>query len=280
MRLPAAALVLLLPALLAGCTADEPALEPLEAQTALLSGTVTTLALEPLVGVRVVASDTPFSATTDATGRFEMRLPLGDYILLTKAPGYVDQAQRARLDGTDVALAFQLRAVPTQQPAVRTYEGKGLLACGGVVKNGDGHDEASAHRMDCGASDPNQRPAVEFELGAEPGLMGLVLELSWTPTTEAGKRLVLRATQVNGGTEELLGEVEGEGHARVVVAPSVAALRFGGGGTLRLEAVPTGSFLDEDSALDAGLALQQPFTVYATEFVHAPPPPDFSVLAS
>lgn len=278
MRATLALVALVLPALLAGCAADEPEVQPLEVQTALLSGTVTTLALEPLGGIRVYVPNSPHEALTDSTGRFELRLPLGEYILLTDAPGYVNTAQRARLDGPDVQLAFQLRAVPTQAPSVRTFEAEGLVACGALVQNGDGHDDGSARRVDCGASDTNQRPYVDFVLDAEPGTSGIVIELTWKPTTDAGKRLLLRATQVNGGTEETVGEVEGDGYARVVVAPSVAALRLAAGGTLRVHAVPAGSFLDENSALDAGVVVEQPFTVYVTAFAHAPPAPDFSVL--
>lgn len=277
MRLPLVALLLVLPAL-AGCAAEEAEPTLAAVQTARIVGTVTTESLEPLEGVRVFVPDPATEARTDASGRFEFTLPLGEYLVLTDAPLHINTAQRARLDGPDVTLSFALREKPTQEPGTRSYEARGLLSCSATVKTGDGHSGGNAQTYNCGSSDPNNRASLDFFLEPEPGISGVVIEMAWEPVSQAGKTFTMHAFQVNGGSEEEIGEDEGEGYVSIVIPPSVAQFRFAQGGTLRTLAVPAGSFLDEESPADAGVMFAQEFTVYVTVFSNAPPPQSFSVL--
>lgn len=269
---------LLVTASLAGCTSEEEGPALAAVQTAKLSGTVTTIALEPLADARVLVPDSPYETRTDTTGRFEFVLPLGEYVVITDLADYINAAQRARLDGPDVSLAFQLKPKPTEAPGQRTYEAHGLYSCGATVKTGDSHGDDSSQTFDCGSSDPNARESLDFFLEPEPGISGLVIELSWEPVSDAGRAFHLHAFQMNGETPEEIGETEGLGYARIVVPETAAQIRFSEGGTLRATAVPAGSFLDEESPADVGLVFQQPFAVYVTVFTNAPPPPAFSVI--
>ncbi len=270
-------LILLAPAL-AGCASEDTGPSLAAVQTARLTGTVTTAGLEPLVGARVFVPDSPHETRTDATGAFSFILPLGDYLVVTAVDGYVNAAQRARLDGPDVELRFTLTPKPTEAPGVRIYEAHGYLSCAATVKTGDGHSGGNAQTYNCGGSDPNNRDALDFALDLDPGITGLVIEMKWDPVTDAGKSFRLHALQIVNGVEEEIGENEGIGYISIVIAPSVAQFRFAQGGTLRTVAQPAGSFLDEESPADAGLMFQQPFSIYVSVFTNAPPAPGYSVI--
>lgn len=277
MRLPLVALLLVLPAF-AGCASDDAEPTFAAVQTGRIVGTVTTESLEPLAGVRVFVPEPPAEVRTDATGRFEFTLPLGEYLVLTDAPTFINAAQRARVDGPDVPLSFKLREKPTEAPSTRSYEARGLLSCSATVKTGDGHSGGNSQTYNCGSSDPNNRQALDFHFEPDAGISGVVIEMVWDPVSDAGKTFTLHAFQVSGTTEEEIGEDEGEGYVSITIPPSVAQFRFAQGGTLRALAVPAGSFLDEESPADAGVMLAQEFTVYVTVFSNAPPPSSFSVL--
>lgn len=273
MQRAAAVAGILLAAALAGCTGGEEG--PALATVALgrIHGTVTDAALNPLAGAQVRVDGTETQATTDATGAFELTLPEGEYLVLASAPGHRGSAQRAMaVASSPAALAFALPPIPTERPSVEVSEGQGLLACRALVEQG-----RERHDAPCGTNDPNERAALAFPLGDLHGLEGVVVELSWTPSTAAAGRLLL---SVSAGADDAspLATAEGAGHAAVTLPARILEPLLAAGGELVVTASPAGSFTDDEAGLDAGVALQQPFAVYVSVFRHAAPPAGYSIL--
>ncbi len=271
------ALLVLAPAL-AGCASQDEGPAMAAVQTGILQGTVTTTALEPLNAALVRIPDTNYEARTDATGKFVFELPLGEYLVITQVDGYINSAQRARIDGAPVTLDFRLNLKPTQAAGVRSFEAHGLFTCGATIKTGDGHSGGERQTYNCGSNDPNNRQTLDFIIDPEPGITGVIIEMVWTPTTQAGRAFQLQAFQVQSAAEEEIGDTEGLDYVKIVIPESVAKFRFASGGILRTLSTPAGSFLDEESPADVGVAFEQPFTIYVTVFTNAPAPDGFSVI--
>lgn len=264
--------VLLVAAALAGCFGDGPELAASSVALGRIQGTVTDVGLRPLEGAQVRLDGTERSTTTDATGAFSFDVPEGEYLALATAPGHRGSAQRAHaLASAPASLAFALAPLPTERPSVEVTEGKGLLACRALVEQGPERHEAA-----CASNDPNERPALAFPVGPE-GLEGVVVELSWEPTSASARRL--RLTVSTGGDDPVaLAVTEGAGHATVTLPARILEPLFAAGGELIVTASPAGSFTDEEATADVGLALQQPFVVYFSAFRHMAPPAGYTVL--
>lgn len=264
---------LLLAAALAGCTSGGEA--PALATVAMgrIHGVVTDAGLHPLAGAAVRVDGTELAAATDATGAFAFDVPEGEYLVLATAEGHRGTAQRATaLASSPAALSFALAPVPTERPSVEVSEGQGLLSCRALVEQGPERQEVS-----CGANDPNERPALAFPLGEAHGLEGVVVELSWTPSSAAASRMLLTVSAA-GEEPVAIGHAEGAGHATLTLPARVLEPVLAAGGELVVSASPAGSLFDEEATLDAGVAMQQPFAVYVSVFRHAAPPAGYTVL--
>ena len=85
-----------------------------------------------------------------------------------------------------------------------------------------------------------------------------------------------------GAADVELGEDEGGGHVTLVAGADLILRDLGNAtsGELVTHVTPAGSLTDEEAALDAGVALQQPFALYASFFYNAPPTPGYTVVKS
>lgn len=269
-----AALVLVVAAVLAaGCTKDEGPVATNAIEPGFLSGTVTDVALVPLAGVNVTVDGTNESALTDAAGAFRFVLEPGEHVLVATLEGYVNAAARANVVAAqDVSLNLTLSPVPKETPRVESQEGKGLIACALFV---EGQPESA-----CPSQDANAKPSVDFEVADASGLVGVVLELDWEPGAKTSERLALAVDLVAGESVTPLARTEGAAPVSVTLPARVLDGKVVSGTTLRVTASPAGSLTDDEAGVDAGAALQQAFTAYASFFYHEAPPAGFSVISS
>jgi hypothetical protein len=144
-----------------------------------------------------------------------------------------------------------------------TAAADGLLSCAAAVKDRQGETVGT-----CGSQDPNERKELKFAAPSPAGLEGIVVELSWTATTPGSKSLALELI-ANG---ESLAKAEGAEHVSLVLPLRVLQEGLPPGTDVVARVAPAGSLTDEEAALDAGLDVQQPFTLYLSAFYHAPPP--------
>lgn len=287
MRRRSPALLLLAILLMAGCVGREEAPAPLEqAASAVLgpspeelartpgsiAGLVTSDNLQPVAGALVTLVREERSTTTDAAGLFRLEgLATGEHLLQVSAEGHAPRSVTALArNGTVTDLNVTLQRVAPPEPFAQTHEFGGLLACGLRVEAPVGTQE-----RDCASADPNHRDVFEFPL-LEDG-REVVLELAWDAETNPGaRRLRLSAETVGYGAEDLdLGNVTGEGYARLAVPLAVMEKFYPEGGLMRARVA-----LAADGEAPVGAALQQTFTLYVTAFYHGSAPAGYSVLGA
>lgn len=262
------AVAILLTASLAGCAKDD---EPVAAQEVVpghIVGTVTDVALLPLVGAAVRVEGTNLSAATDAAGGFGFELPPGEYLVLVELAEHKPAAQRASVASSSIAsLAFALEAIPRIVPRVDVAEGAGFVACAVMVSNAGAQTD-----VPCGESDPNARTALEFGLSRTVGFEGVVVELVWEPAT-AGDALALVVSKPGGEPVELA-RAEGSGRVSVTLPPRLVE----GMDALRIDVGSAGGLTDDEATFDAGFALQQDFLVYVSQFYNQAPPAGYTAV--
>ncbi|HUR68541.1 MAG TPA: carboxypeptidase-like regulatory domain-containing protein [Candidatus Thermoplasmatota archaeon] len=269
---PPLALALVFVLVLAGCAKPDGAVEEHAIAPGTLAGTVTDLALTPIAGANVTVEGTNASALTDAAGSFTLELLPGEYVVLAMASDHQNGAMRASiLSAQTSSLSFQLAPIVHIVPYNEVQEGEGYLACTILLVQGE-----SRNTTECGESDPNDRPSVDFPLASANGLDSVVVELAWEPRTQAASSLHVDVWASAGEERIPVGTSEGASPLRVVIP----ARLVGRGDALVVTASPAGGFTDEEAGVDFGAIVQQPFTAYATAFYHAPPPGGYSAIAS
>lgn len=269
MRSSRLALGLALALLIAGCASRDTATTASVSATGTLRGIVTDASLAPIVGASVrVEGPTHLTLTTDAAGSFAAQVAAAEYLVIVSAEGKRGEAQRAQVDAGGVAkLAFIVTPIPTEAPTVDVAEAHGLLSCSGAIVNGN-----RSTSVNCGSADPNQRASLKFPMGnLPPGLTAVVIEVDWQPTTQGTN--VLELSLLAGKQQEELGRTDGSKRMSIVIPASQLPAE----GDLVSVVSPTGSFTDEEAAVNGGFAFQQPFTVYASYFYHAAPPAGYIV---
>lgn len=282
MRRAAALALLLVAPPLAGCLeGNEPTDVASVAASNVIRGQVVDPALSPLAGARIELATRNASALADAEGRFRFnRVPDGEFLIVASLAGYRSVVNRVTVAaGADREITLTLEPLPTETPYAETVEKRGFVSCGAAVRTGD-HGDSANYAVTCGEQDPNDQRELLFEVTVGEGVSGIVLELAWTARNPGSRVFDFHAEQVLAETDapRPLGGTEGAGYTSIIIPQSVAREYFLGGGVIRTRTEPTGSFLDEESPSDAALVAQQDFTVYATVFYFAPPPPGWSVL--
>ena len=282
----ALAVTLALALVLAGCAKPDAGGAPSAVQRAVaavkgqdvgsalgaIGGVVQSAALEPLRDARVTMLRENVSTRTDAAGAFRFSdLAPGSYLVTAEAAGFLARTSEAyAANGSTTTLDFTLSPIPNADPYHETQELKGLLSCALAAQTPVGDE-----RRDCAAADPNHRDSFEFPIGA--AAKSVTLELAWDASKEpAAKRLTLRARTVGYGANDLdLGNVTGEGYARLVVPVATMEKYYTEGGMMRGVVG-----LADDGSPPAGFAFQTKFTMYVTMFYVRPGPDGFSVVKS
>lgn len=268
--------------LAAGCTASGSAKtsvgsDAVDAVVGTVSGSVVDDAGLPIEGVTVNLQDAQnVSTVTDAGGAFQLvSVPVGTHNLVAAKVGYLT-VQRAvtivegePVEGVDISLnPIEVPAVPD----IVVVQGKGFISCSFTTPA-----FATTYTQPCGI-DPNNEPRFLFDVDVAKGLVGVVLELQWTPTTSATAqelRLGLWKNPTCGskgcGTEkEYLPYVSGKSPLKKVQGNSSEPLRtdldldkptrLGAMALVRDPAVAG------ENPVDVGLVWQQPVDFWASIF--------------
>lgn len=242
----------------------------LRATPGSIQGLVLTASFAPIANARVALLRENVATTTDEAGFFRFAgLANGVYLVSAEAEGYETRTvQASATNGTVYEVELTLAPAPKKTPFVEPREFAGLLSCGIVLESPLGRQSPA-----CSAADPNHRDTFEIDL--MPGGAGVVLELVWDPAANPGApRLRLHAETVGyGAHDEDLGEIMGEGYARLEIPAAVMEKYYPEGGRYRVDVA-----LVAPDAPPAAAAFQMDFTLYATAFYHAAPPAGFTVL--
>lgn len=258
----------LLTASLAGCAKDEEPVAVQEVVPGRIAGTVTDVALLPLAGAQVSVEGTNLTATTDAAGGFGFELPPGDYVVLASLAEHKPGALRASVVSAGIAsLAFSLEPIPRIVPRVDVAEGSGFVACAMMLDNAGTRTDVA-----CGENDPNARTSLEFGLSRTVGFEGVVVELVWEPAT-AGDALSLVVSKAGEEPVELA-RAEGSGRVAITLPPRLVE----GVDALRVDVGSAGGLTDDEATVDAGLALQQGFSIYVSQFYNQQPAAGYTAL--
>jgi hypothetical protein len=265
----------------AGCAAKPPAEEPYEygpdelppGVTNILEGIVKGPELFPLEGALVKLNGFEENRTTDEGGyyRFES-LPPRDYTITASKEGYRPKAQRAILEDDKIfQLDFVLEEVPLERPYDRTQDFRGLISCQAAYQT----NPDTTQRPNCGSNDPQNKQFKDFDFG--PGAAQIQIELLWEPASSAAKILTITVESLGDNAIQFAHD-RGESPIKAVVSQSLVTRNLPDGGRIRVLAESAPSVTGDESALDVGLALQQPFVLYFTVFYIEPGPPNFSAI--
>lgn len=195
MKVTAAALVMAL--LLAGCTNGESDAGTNEATSqapatstapgsATVSGVVMSDEALPLagasVGVTGLADLVPVD--TNSEGVFVLTgIPPGSHSLMASKPGYVSAKHTIQAASDAVIDGIEIRLKPVQVPDVPYslyFPDEAFVSCSATIPT---VFETTATQP-CGA-EPNNDPAMTFPVDVSAGMVNIVLEMEWTPTTPA-----------------------------------------------------------------------------------------------
>jgi hypothetical protein len=264
----AAAFVLLLALLLAGCGAKtaSPA-QGTEQSAPPLQGWVLDAALHPLKDVQVHVLDGNQSATTDAGGHYEIQgVPHDEPMVLVASLAAFQPASKqvSVPEGSTLMVNFTLVPVPAKVPKLDVLKFKGFLACEAVTG-------PLNQSVDC--SNGSQKDIWTFP--ADVGLEGAVVEVHWTATTPTGEQMHARLVTTDlGKLNVVLGETTGPSPLRIEVGNETAMRYYGSGGLMKLY---VNLVAPASGGAPAGLSAQQEFTAYASLFYNSGAPAGYVV---
>lgn len=268
--------ILLLSLAIAGCGGKEaPVAEP-AATGHIVSGIVLDPAIQPVVDAQVTLGDT--TVATDADGRFAFPPTRTSPVTLrVEAQGMQPFARI--LDLPESELRITLTPLPFAEPYVRVADFRGYIECSGFVavghSHGGGGPPEGENPTDCGTYASTNSV---WDASLSPELDGLVVEVVWQPQTELAQFLLAITYQVHAnGSLEYLSFAEGASPLKVVFPSFDVQQRFADGGTIRTVVEIGGDPNGEDVA--AGLAIDQEFEGFVSQFYGQRPPVNYSITA-
>jgi hypothetical protein len=275
----ALAVVALAAVILAGCSGgkaadskDKPGAAAQGGQP-MLHGFVFDDALRPLAGATVKVLDNNASTPTDKEGGFGFAdLPAERFLVVVAThDGFVPTSKQVTLTiGQPVLLNFTLQPVPTQLPYLQKEKHDLLVECQvGLTVSADNRSQ------DCGTGTQGEQA---WNIAVGPGLAGAVIEVFWTPTTDAAKSVGAKLETLELGQLNLvLGQVVGPSPLRILVPQTVAERYYVSGGMMRLSVYAAPDSAQNEAGVGASALLQQPLTAYSTQFFVAPPDPSYTI---
>jgi hypothetical protein len=245
--------------------------------TNILRGHVTGADLAPLAGAMVELASLKRNVTTAANGTYEFtNLEPHDYLISVSREAYKTKTQRAIVeDGKIYELDFQLEDKPRLEPYKTTTPFRGLIACEGAFAT----DPENVGYQSCGTVLPGNVNTHEFSV--EPNAVQVLVEVVWKSTTPASAKLAVEVASVGFGHQDtVFGKQHGPSGMKVRISQSLTTKYYPQGGTIRVALSAAPSVTPDGSAADAGIAIQQDFTIYMTVFYVEPGPANFSAIPS
>lgn len=237
----------------------------------------------PPVGANVTIQNHDKSVAVDATGHYAF-YGLDDnavFVLIARAPGYHAKAQQfVAIDGKVIRLDFILTPRPTETPYNETIERAGLVSCQAVA--GAGHDhggDGTEFEQGCsgiaGMADSSAEQVIEVEV--KPDVVGMVVEVHWDSIHFLSDFMMVTLETVGyGDLDKDFGSTIGPSVIKMEIPQGdVAKFYQEQGGTVRIT-VDVHFEDDDEQAVGAAFAYQQPFTVRVSNFYVTPQPRDFT----
>ncbi|HUR25526.1 MAG TPA: carboxypeptidase-like regulatory domain-containing protein [Candidatus Thermoplasmatota archaeon] len=291
--------LLMLAALVAGCADDKAAAPAATAQTATLKGVVVTQAIVPIEGATVTVTPGDLTATTDATGLFEVGpVELGSYRIAVQADGYADVTMEAQAGSAVVKVV--LTNVRSDVPYIEVQKWDGYLFCT-TDQNINGYNVVGAPCLGVldiitGQQVSQDTWQFQFQVSA-PGLAGVLAEMVWDeqPTGKNMGMLLRNVVGAGGGvdagdgaggdTDIQYGSTEGPSPLQMWVYQGIenpgandgAAFQVPQNDTMDYKLLVLGR-ADDSQTVDIHLMVENHPQVFLTKFYHQIGDPSYSVL--
>jgi hypothetical protein len=237
-----------------------------------IQGRVTSIDYIPLAGVRLDILSVNASTTTNATGEYRFTdFQPREYLVAASKDGFKPKTQRALVAADQVfQLDFVLEDAPVVTPHKEVLDRQGTIACDLVY----GADPEGRSHSNCAPIVPDNR-IHEFNIKGGPSQ--IIIEAFWEPTTLAANQLTLSVESVGFGEQDLIfGTHVGPSGTKITLGQTLAERYYGKDGVLRTRMSGGASITGDESGPDAGLALQQTFTIYVSVFYAQFAPPNYS----
>lgn len=249
----------------------------------VVRGTVVDDELRPIAGAAVTHLGGPSNATTDQDGRFVMDgLPSSkDILLQARHPLYRAQTLSVNLEfvrEADVRFVLGGGPGPAGYHVTNTTEGE--ITC--QVAAGSHHGSPGFYKYSCQdiAGNVMQVSDEIVRIPVDPGIGVVIVELLWEPQSQAADIMGLTVYASTSEEELLIGSLHSfPGGHYIAMKASTAAMqsaKLNGGFIESYVHVDPGT-LDEHIP-NAGVVVQQGFTLYTTAFYGEMPPPVWSAL--
>lgn len=283
------AAAVLLVVVLAGCTSAPPkAIEPTPTDETgpngrIVRGSVVDDELRPLPGAAITHLGGTSNATSSENGTFVMDgLPRAKEILLqARHSSYRAQTLSVNLEFVAEAdVRFVLGGGPGPAGYHVTNITNGIIMC--QVAAGSHHGSPGFYKYSCRdvLGDTGGLSDERVLVPVQPGVTVVIVELVWTPQTQAADVMGLTVYASTNEEELLIGALHSfPGGHYVSMKASTAALQSAksrGGNIESFVHVDPGT-LDEHVP-NAGVVIEQEFTLYTTAFYGEIPPPVWSAL--
>jgi hypothetical protein len=278
--------MLLVALVLAGCAAGPaPASVAADPDVAAstgrwVAGTVVADDLVPIAGALVRETGEDETVNTDAAGRFRLENVTASSTSAVEAshPAFHNSTLRVDLQYVPNAeVRFVLRPLPSQEAYHKTVPTKGEVTC--QVAFGSHHGFPGFYRESCAQVLPESKERVM--VAVDPGVVAGVIELAWEPQSQFADIMGLSLFLSTQKEEIMIAAVHslaGDHYVSVYtgMTPVEPAKLLGGVFDTYVHVDP--SLVDEHVPTNAGVVIQQTFTLYTTAFYGDPPPPTWSAL--
>jgi hypothetical protein len=274
----------------AGCV-DSPSLdpgasaapEPKVDEGRVVRGIVVDEELRPISGAQISQLGGDANATTSSDGAFRLigLPPLRDILLQARHAAYRSQTVSVNLEFVPEAeVRFVLPGGPTTAGYHITNITRGEITC--QVAAGSHHGSPGFYKYSCEdlVSDATSLSDERVRVPVEPGVTVVIVELVWEPQSQAADVMGLTVYASTVEEELLIGSIHSfPGGHYISMKASTAALQSAktrGGYIDSLVHVDPGT-LDEHIP-NAGIVVNQAFTLYTTAFYGEIPSPVWSAL--
>lgn len=287
---PTFALALLALLALAGCAADEPSgkdrpqAEP-GAGEGTVRGFVVDEAIRPVAGAAVAVrsavggAGAPVQAETDARGEFALALPAGAYLLEASHARFAPTRSEVQVaEGFESSVVLQFEFPAEMAPYHTTEKWDGFVVCSLSTPAFTSEECGEGVGTPAGRVGKQANNLVRHDFGVDStDLQTLVVEVAWSPTSEAGTSLVVYTVSDWVCDPECDGNDLGTEHGT-----SPIHHRVDRDALLEELEQPEPEFsvfvLADDEAGAATLVLNQPFQVFVSKFYRDAAPEGFSFL--